>query len=288
MNTKTAIILYIAAMTAANLLVAKFGVSVVFINAFVLIGLDFFLRDYLHERWVGDRLALRMGALIGAAGVFSYALNPAAGTIAVASFAAFCGSMLVDTFVYQLLIKRSKTIKQNGSNIAGAAVDSLLFPAIAFGGFLPGIVLGQFAAKAFGGFLWSLVLRKRSKTLYLCGPINGRSDGDCKGWREAAKEQWPHETLDPMSRDYRGREAECVDEIVEGDKEDILQCSCLLVYFDKPSVGTSQEILFAWERGIPVVVINKSDKPLSPWLVYHSTDITTSLEAALHVCKARV
>jgi hypothetical protein len=27
--------------------------------------------------------------------------------------------------------------------------------------------------------------------VYLCGPINGRSDDDCKAWREAAKAVLP-------------------------------------------------------------------------------------------------
>ena len=43
------------------------------------------------------------------------------------------------------------------------AVDSILFPTIAFGSFLPLIVLGQFAAKVGGGFVWSLLLNRRTK-----------------------------------------------------------------------------------------------------------------------------
>ena len=50
------------------------------------------------------------------------------------------------------------------------------------------------------------------KTVYLCGGINGLSDEDCTDWREATKaELYNHfNFLDPMRRDYRGREAECV------------------------------------------------------------------------------
>jgi hypothetical protein len=47
----------------------------------------------------------------------------------------------------------------NGSNVAGAAVDSLIFPLLAFG--LPmlwPIVLGQLVAKIAGGAIWSAVL----------------------------------------------------------------------------------------------------------------------------------
>ena len=45
-----AIAIYIAAMTAANLSVAAFGPAITPVNAFVLIGLDLALRDYLHVR----------------------------------------------------------------------------------------------------------------------------------------------------------------------------------------------------------------------------------------------
>lgn len=74
--------------------------------------------------------------------------------------------------------------------------------------------------------------------IYLCGPINGCTDEECKDWREAAKKRFP-ETIDPMRRDYRGRETECVNEIVELDKLDVNDCDVMLVNNPKPSVGTS-------------------------------------------------
>jgi nucleoside 2-deoxyribosyltransferase len=122
------------------------------------------------------------------------------------------------------------------------------------------------------------------KTLYLCGPINGRSDDDCTGWREAVKAAWPGATIDPMSRDYRGRELEpgIAKEIVDGDIEDIQNCDALLVLFDKPSVGTAMEVFFAkHDLGKAVVVVDKSDKPLSPWLVHHADAVFTTLGEAL-------
>jgi uncharacterized PurR-regulated membrane protein YhhQ (DUF165 family) len=51
----------------------------------------------------------------------------------------------------------------NGSNVLSAAVDSVLFPTIAFGALLPVIVLGQFAAKVLGGAVWSWILGKGRK-----------------------------------------------------------------------------------------------------------------------------
>ena len=57
----------------------------------------------------------------------------------------------------------TERIKVNGSNIFSAAADSLIFPTIAFGGFMPLIVLGQFAAKVCGGFLWTWAISKFKK-----------------------------------------------------------------------------------------------------------------------------
>ena len=152
--------IYIAALVVANLLVAWFGPWFSAINAFVLIGLDLSLRDKLHEQWQNDKLILKMGGLIAIASVISYLLNPAAGAIALASFVAFALAMIADTIAYHFLRKKSWMIRSNGSNVAGAAVDSIAFPTIAFGGLMPEIVALQFIAKLFGGGIWSFLLTK--------------------------------------------------------------------------------------------------------------------------------
>lgn len=160
-----AVTLYGAAMVAANLSVAAFGPWVSPINSFLLIGLDLSLRDHLHDRWRGPGLWPRMLALILAAGAVSHALNPAAGRIAMASVVAFIAAGLVDAVAYHLMRHRPFLQRSNGSNVAGAAVDSVLFPTIAFGGFLPHIVALQFAAKVGGGFVWSLILSRSRRAL---------------------------------------------------------------------------------------------------------------------------
>lgn len=118
--------------------------------------------------------------------------------------------------------------------------------------------------------------------VYLCGPINGRTDADAKDWREEAK-RWLPNTIDPMARDYRGRELEpgIAAEIVENDKADISACDALLVMFDKPSVGTSMEIFLAWKLGKLILLVDVSGRPLSPWLTYHVTAVHATLDAAL-------
>lgn len=152
--------IYIIALVAANLLVAWLGPWFSLVNAFVLIGLDFSLRDKMHDLWEGDNLFLKMGGLISIASIISYALNPATGMIAFASLAAFALSMVADSFAYHYLKEYKHSIRVNGSNVAGSGVDSLVFPTIAFGGLMPEIVALQFLAKVIGGFIWSKILRK--------------------------------------------------------------------------------------------------------------------------------
>jgi uncharacterized PurR-regulated membrane protein YhhQ (DUF165 family) len=161
------IILYLTAIVAANLLVAQFGVSVVILNAFVFIGLDLTTRDALHEQWHGRNLWAKMAALIAMGSLLSALLNWHAAPIALASFIAFAGAGIADTVTYQLLGDKTRFIRMNGSNVIAAGVDSILFPAIAFGlPLLLPVMAGQFVAKVLGGFVWSLILLQvRKRTL---------------------------------------------------------------------------------------------------------------------------
>jgi len=154
--------IFVASLVAANLLIAAFGVWFSPIGAFLLIGLDLSLRDKLHDLWEGDKLPIKMGGLIATASIVSYAINPATGMIAFASLAAFSLSMVSDAFVYQYLKAKSWLVRVNGSNIAGSAVDSVVFPTIAFGSLMPEIVALQFVAKIGGGFIWSKILEKKN------------------------------------------------------------------------------------------------------------------------------
>jgi hypothetical protein len=152
---KFAFAIYALAMTAANLSIATFGPWVSPINSFLFIGLDLALRDLLHQRLK----AWQMGCLIVGTGLLTYILNPAAGMIAIASALSFTSASIVDWAVFTKIsgtwIKRA-----NGSNIAGAAVDSVVFPTLAFGVLMPQIVAMQFAAKVSGGAFWAYVISK--------------------------------------------------------------------------------------------------------------------------------
>ncbi|HEY7417692.1 MAG TPA: hypothetical protein VH593_21095 [Ktedonobacteraceae bacterium] len=119
--------------------------------------------------------------------------------------------------------------------------------------------------------------------VYLGGAINGRPDSECVDWRRYAASQLTAEAIDPMVRDYRGREDDCVAEIVELDKADIDSVDALLVYYDRPSVGTSMEILYAWERDKRIILVNECGGSLSPWLKYHSHVVVDSLDKGINV-----
>lgn len=125
--------------------------------------------------------------------------------------------------------------------------------------------------------------------IYLAGPIFQSSDEEAKDWREEIKKiaAGGIEFLDPMSRDYRGRvfDSQLSKEIVEGDKEDIRKCDVVIANVSKPSAGTSMEILFAWQLGIPVITI--AHGKLSPWILYHSYWVVDGIESALKYSTVR-
>lgn len=157
--------LYLIAIVAANLTTAHFSrvapdstAHVTTITAFVFISLDLTTRDKLHDAWRGRRLFFKMALLIGAGSVLSWMLNRNAGQIALASFVAFAVSATVDALVYHY-VRGDQFERVNWSNLASAAVDSVLFPALAFG-WPPSaeIVYGQSTAKVAGGLIWSLIL----------------------------------------------------------------------------------------------------------------------------------
>ena len=152
--------LYIVAVVAANFSVHFFGPVSTPINAFLFIGFDFIVRDKLQDHWTGRHLFPKMGALIVTGALITFLLTPDAGRIAAASCIAFAVSNTVDWGVYYLIRKKPWMVRANISNFFAAGADSLLFPTIAFGAFMPLIVLAQWAAKMLGGLVWSWVFAR--------------------------------------------------------------------------------------------------------------------------------
>lgn len=121
------------------------------------------------------------------------------------------------------------------------------------------------------------------KTVYLCGAINGCTDAQCKDWRNYVKEKLDgvYQFLDPMRRDYRGKEDDSVAEIVEGDYEDIDNTNILLANANTPSWGTAMEIHDAYLSGRVHIVLVCNAERVSPWLRYHSDKIFKTLDEAV-------
>lgn len=123
------------------------------------------------------------------------------------------------------------------------------------------------------------------KRIYLCGPIMDESEGYARAWREVAKRELGREftLLDPLRRNFRDREVDSANEIVEFDLQDVRDADLLLVNYSKPSIGTAMEVFYASH------VLNKfviafspfSFKDCSPWMVKYCTKILPSLEAAI-------
>ena len=163
------IVLYLATIVMANILILIYNPDTVSMTlalvaetgiSFFLIGLDLSVRDKLHDYWENRNLWPKMVSLIVSGSLVTILFNLEALQIAFASCSAFLLAGFTDTLIYQRLRKRRFLIRANGSNLGGAAVDSVIFPLVAFG-FYPGvhwIILGQFVAKVFGGSLWAFVI----------------------------------------------------------------------------------------------------------------------------------
>lgn len=117
---------------------------------------------------------------------------------------------------------------------------------------------------------------------------------DCTGsesveWRSVAKEKLSGSfvLLDPMRRNFRDREIDSANEIVDFDLQDVRDADMLLVNYSKASIGTSMEVFYA-SHDLGKFVIAFSPFPyqdMSPWMVKHCTKILPSLEAALAYIK---
>lgn len=120
------------------------------------------------------------------------------------------------------------------------------------------------------------------ETVYLCGPIHGKSDSECALWRrEAASKLKPFYTvIDPIQWDYRGSEDVFVQEIVEGDLTRIDGAEILLINAGEPGWGTAMEVYEAHCAEKYNVAFNVPKNP-SPWLAYHTHERHRLLSQAL-------
>ena len=171
------VVLWLAAIVAANWSSAHWGPEASIWNAFFLIGLTLSTRDALHDLW-GRNTPRNMAGLIFTGSALSYATSllfasealpsDVVARIALASCVALAVAETADAILYHVLRRREWLERSNTSNVLSSALDSVVFVWIAFGadGFLWAVMFGQFTAKIAGGFLWSLVLKRRKDDPY--------------------------------------------------------------------------------------------------------------------------
>jgi len=122
------------------------------------------------------------------------------------------------------------------------------------------------------------------KRIYLCGPIMDEHEGHARAWRARAKELLSNDfvLLDPMRRNFKDREVDSANEIVEFDLQDIRDADIILVNYNKTSIGTSMEVFYA-SHDLKKFVVGFSPftfKDCSPWMVRFCTKILPELDSA--------
>ena len=126
------------------------------------------------------------------------------------------------------------------------------------------------------------------KTIYLAGPIMNVPKEESYGWRTVATKNLTDyfNILNPLRRNVNDYTFQSEREIVRLDKDDILHCDIVLVNSNRMSIGTTMEIMYAYMNDKLIVNINENTiTSLSPWLVYHSTIILTTLTDAITYIK---
>lgn len=127
------------------------------------------------------------------------------------------------------------------------------------------------------------------KTVYLSGPIMDEHEGEAREWRQTARRLLvPYfRVLDPMRRNFKDREVDSANEIVEFDLQDVRDADILLVNYSKASIGTAMEVFYgAYDLGKFVVSFSPFEfKECSPWMVRFSTKILPTLEQACDYLK---
>ena len=128
------------------------------------------------------------------------------------------------------------------------------------------------------------------KKIYLCGPIMDETSGAARQWRRSAMRRLgrAYILLDPMRRNFKDREVDSANEVVEFDLQDIRDADIVLVNYSKPSIGTAMEVFYAaHDLGKFVVAFSPFKfEDCSPWMVRYCTKILPSLDSALDYIRA--
>ena len=119
------------------------------------------------------------------------------------------------------------------------------------------------------------------RKIYLCGPIMDDTAGTASAWRQTAIDRLKDDfiLLDPMRRNFKDREVDSANEIVEFDLQDVRDADIILVNYSKASIGTAMEVFYAsHELGKFVVAFSPfTFENCNPWMVKFCTKILPSL-----------
>ena len=120
--------------------------------------------------------------------------------------------------------------------------------------------------------------------IYLCGPIMDAHAGPARAWRATAKKLLGQHfiLLDPMRRNFKDREVDSANEIVEFDLQDVRDADLILVNYSKTSIGTAMEVFYASHdlNKFVIAFTPFTFQDSSPWMVRFCTKLLPSLEAA--------
>jgi len=138
-------------------------------------------------------------------------------------------------------------------------------------------------------------------TIYLAGPVAALENGGAE-WRERAGRDYgeQYDFQNPLAKynvpvedltvvdgvsDPDDPTTVGTEEIVEEDKAKLRASDAVLVgYVDTQSIGTPMEVMWAFEREMPVAIWIRDETDimdLSPWYLHHAGAITNSVEMAL-------
>jgi hypothetical protein len=122
--------------------------------------------------------------------------------------------------------------------------------------------------------------------VYLSGPLTDCTDEEAFGWRRLVARFFENTRLRVIipGLDEHGKG---YDEIVRQDKRDI-DSSCVVIANPwKDTVGTSMEVMYAYLRYTPVVVIARPNGAVNPWLMEHAWRIAGDVQDACNIVSAR-
>lgn len=152
------VVLYLAAAAVSNIAVTRYGYAALPFTAVLLIPFDLTTRDVLHDRWHGDRLVLRMAALVVGGASLAWVFASGSPRVCIASAVSFAIAGAVDTCVYATVPNVSQWQRMTLSNTASAIADSVCFPLLAFGMVSVPLAMVQSVMKILGGVAWAALI----------------------------------------------------------------------------------------------------------------------------------